>query len=470
MCWAQGYYLLREKQTFIGTAAWEVPTCALQDAQGRLFIAGYTQSSPAALPDGWILCLTPEGEVAWALTPGGMGADRIEDLAESDSILYFCGSSGSALTHPEDLPVDRRSDCWAGAIHKNTGRLLWQTRWGSPYLDQARTICPTPYRTLLVGGVSWTDPQIGMQGALYILRASTGEVLQERFWGVAPSLIHRIRPLPGTTSFACIGEQQYRPFVARLDYLGQVYWRTVFQFHRFPSALHALYTTPAGQIIVGGQYNQRWGISLLDTEGRVVWEKLWPQEGPHGTVQAIFQGPEGILYATGWQYTRTLSSPEYKGGRDVWLAALTPHGKLLWERGFGGPYDEEGIALTATDSILWLIAAKENRFSEDPPHPDTWALRFKAVPCSEVPAIVRTDTPSLREKAGRPIRFWLELPPPYQEAAIAWDFGDGGSATGKEVSHIFPEPGTFSVQATLSLRYGCSPLPLPPLTLRITRP
>ncbi|RMF49416.1 MAG: hypothetical protein D6750_06160, partial [Bacteroidetes bacterium] len=146
--WAQGYYLAWESQAFVGSPAIEKPTCALRDAAGRVFIGGYAQSKPHSLPDGWLVCLSPTGTVEWTLTPGGLGPDRIEDLAEADSILYFCGSSGSALSHPEDLPPDRRSDFWVGAVDKNTGRLLWQTRWGSPHLDQALTLCVTPYRTL----------------------------------------------------------------------------------------------------------------------------------------------------------------------------------------------------------------------------------------------------------------------------------------------------------------------------------
>ncbi len=459
-----------ESQAFVGSPAIEKPTCALRDAAGRVFIGGYAQSKPHSLPDGWLVCLSPTGTVEWTLTPGGLGPDRIEDLAEADSILYFCGSSGSALSHPEDLPPDRRSDFWVGAVDKNTGRLLWQTRWGSPHLDQALTLCVTPYRTLLVGGLTWREPELGLQGSLHILRTTNGEVLQERQWGQAPSLVRKIRPIPGTPYYACIGEQNFRPFVAALDYLGQVYWRTIFQFHRFPSRLLVLYCTQAGQILVGGQYGHTWGISLLNLQGQVVWEALWPPEGPVGAVTDLIEGPEGLLYALGWQYSPNPAPPEQKGAKDVWLAALTPQGQKLWERGFGGPYDENGTSLLSTPSGLILVAQKENRFSEAPPHPDAWLLHLRAVPCHEVPVEVQTDVPSLREKAGRAIRFWVRLPSAYRALRIHWDFGDGSSATGPEVQHVFGEPGSYSVQATLSLAYGCPELPLPPLLLRINRP
>lgn len=468
--WAQGYYLLKDAHVFIGSLAHEFPLCAVRDSAGYLYIGGYSQASARSLPDGWIACVAPTGETRWMLAPGGMGPDRIEDLVESDSVLYFCGTSGSVLTHPEELPVERRADFWVGAVEKSTGRFLWQTRWGSPYTDMALTLCLTPYRTLLVGGLTWEEPGIGMQAVIHVVRATNGEVLQRLLWGQAPSLLRRIRPIPGTRYYACIGEQAYRPFVGAVDFVGQIYWRTVFQFHRFPSQLFALHVSPAGQIYVGGRYGQRWGVSMLDQRGRVVWEYLWPEEGLSGSIFCLTEGPEGILYAAGGQFSPSLVSSEQKGGTDAWLAALTPQGKLLWERSFGGPYDEEGRALVSSPQGIWVIAAKENRFSEGVPHADAWVVPLRAIPCGEIPVEVRTDVPSLREKAGRPIRFWVQLPSAYRESRIEWDFGDGATATGREVTHIYGEPGSYAVQVSLKMAYGCSEVGLPPVLLRITRP
>ncbi|MCX7606522.1 MAG: PKD domain-containing protein [Bacteroidia bacterium] len=470
LCVAQGYFLRKERHSFVGTAAHEIPTCAVSDPDGHLFIGGYQSTSEEALSDGWIVGLSPSGEMLWSLSPGGMGPDRIEDLALADSVLYFCGVSGSSLTHPEDLPVNHRADFWVGAVDKATGRLLWQSRWGSPHADAALTLCLTPYRTLLVGGYTWEEPEVGLQAVIYVVQARTGEILQRRLWGAAPSLIRRIRSVPGSTYYACVGEQGFRPFVSAIDYLGQIYWRTVFQFHRFPSQLLALYPTAAGQILVGGRYGDRWGVSALDLNGRVIWEKAWPEDQLKGAVYSLSEGPEGVIYALGCQFGVELISPEQRGGEDMWIAALQPGGKLLWERAFGGPQDECGVALLWQGQKLLLVAAKENRFVELLRRGDAWLIWLQSISCEEVPVEIKTDVPSLREKAGRPIRFWLHLPPSYTEEEVRWDFGDGATAVGKEVSHIFAEPGIFTVQAVLSLRYGCRQVYLPPVVLRISRP
>ncbi|MCS6894865.1 MAG: PKD domain-containing protein [Bacteroidia bacterium] len=469
---AQGYYLARSYQSFIGKRdLHEVPTClAYSERHHRIIIGGYAFSSKNSLSDGWLSCITPTGEVEWHITPGGMGPDRIEDVVVRDSIVFFCGYSGSMLSHPEELPVERRADFWVGAVDERTGQLLWQRRWGSPHIDMALTLALTPYRTILVGGLTWSDTIMGMQAVIYVLNDRTGEILHTLHWGHSPSLIRQIRPMGDGRSFVCIGEQELRPFLAEVDYLGQVYWRTVFQFHRFPSQLQAVAVLSDGRIIIGGKYEHRWGVSAFTSKGQIIWERLWPEDGLVGSPSAIVEGHDGTIYVLGTQQGEVLFSSEQKGGEDVWLAALSKNGNILWERGFGGPYDEQGVALLALRDTIVALSAKENRFSDAPFHRDAWFMVFKAVPCDSVMIQIRTDVPSLKEKAGRPIRFWIDLPPVFVPDGIDWDFGDEGTAQGKLVEHIYASPGNYSVQVRIRLKYGCPEIYPPPIGLRITRP
>ncbi|MEN3040360.1 MAG: PQQ-binding-like beta-propeller repeat protein [Bacteroidia bacterium] len=469
--WAQGYYLIRSHQSFVGKSdLHEIPTCLAYSEEGRIIIGGYAFASKEALSDGWLTCVTLSGEVMWQITPGGMGPDRIEDIAVKDSIVFFCGYSGSMLTHPEELPVERRADFWVGAVDARTGQLLWQTRWGSPHIDMALTLTLTPYRTLLVGGLSWADTAIGMQGVIYTLNDRTGEVLHTLYWGRSPSLIRKIRPMGNGRSFVCIGEQELRPFLAEVDYLGQIYWRTVFQFHRFPSQLQAVTVLSDGRIVVGGRYEHRWGIAAFTSKGQIIWEKLWPEDDLVGSPSAISERYDGTILVIGTQQGERLSSSEQKGGEDVWLVALSQEGRVLWERSFGGPHDEQGVALLALRDTIILVSAKENRFSEAPSHKDAWVIWLKAVPCEAIPVSIRTDVPSLREKAGRPIRFWVDLPAGYVSDQIDWDFGDEGHAQGQSVEHVYASPGSYSVQVRIRFKYGCPEVYPLPIGLRITRP
>jgi len=466
--WAQSHYYALDTQFFVGRMGAERPKAAALGPGDKLYIAGETQENPQALPDGWLVCVSSAGEILWQIRPGGLGPDRIEDIVISDSILYFCGISGSALTHPEEMPVAHRADFWVGAVHAETGSLIWQHRWGSPYPDFAYTLALSPYRTLLVAGATWEDPAIGLQPILHVVSTRTGEVLQRRLLG-KPGLIKRLRyAKPGL--YACIGEMEQCPFVAALDDVLQILWRANLQFHPFPSRLEALYILKNGLWLIGGQYEGQWGLSAFSSEGRIVWEKTWSLPQATGCLLALAESETNEIWACGFIQTETMAHSEYRGGQDVWLSVLNGSGQILWEKALGGPRDEVGKAILLTPSYAYIIADKENRFGPLPPHNDAWIAILRAYPCDNLPVRIRHDVPSLKEKAGRTIRFWIEAPSYTKIERVVWDFGGEATAEGPSVNHIFGTPGLYEVSARLFLPYGCREVALGSIFLRITRP
>ncbi len=468
LAFAQNAHYSLARHFFVGSPTQEVPYAALRTADGRLIIAGEFQDSPQALPDGWIVCISSEGDVLWQIRPGGLGADRIYDLALADTILYFCGASGSALTHPEEMPPAHRADFWVGAIHLETGKLLWQTRWGSPYPDFAYTVARSPYRTLLVGGATWEDTTIGLQPALFILNAQTGEVRQRRLLGQR-GLIRRIRPAKNGL-YAAIGEIQNYPVILALDDVLQVLWRITLRQHPFPSRLEALLVLENGLWLVGGQYEGQWGLSAISPEGRVAWEKTWALPAATGTLLALAEDPNQHIWAAGYIQSERLDHPEYRGQKDIWLSYLSPYGRPLWEKALGGPHPEKAIALFPAANRLYLIAQKENRFTEAPPNGDAWVAILEGQPCDSLPITLRHDAPSGKEKAGRPIRFWIDLPAHIKPTRILWSFSDGTTAEGPTIERTFGMPGNYEISVTLSLPYGCPEVTIGPTSLKILRP
>ncbi|MDT7942850.1 MAG: PKD domain-containing protein [Bacteroidota bacterium] len=468
LLWAQNAHYTLQRHFFVGTPAHETPLAALLTPDRRLIIAGEYQETPQMLPDGWIACVSAEGEILWQIRPGGLGPDRIYDLALADSILYFCGITGSALTHPEEMPPSHRADFWVGAVHVETGALLWQRRWGSPYPDFAYTLTLSPYHTLLVGGATWEDTTIGLQPVLFVLNARSGEVLQRRLFG-QPGHIKRLR-FAKNGLYAAIGEIQNYPVILAVDDILQVLWRISLRQHPFPSRLEALLILGNGLWLVGGQYEGQWGLSAIAPEGRVLWEKTWSLPAATGTLLSLAEDPNQHIWAAGYIQSERIEHPEYRGQKDIWLSLLSPHGRLLWERALGGPYPEKAIAILPTPTSTFLVAQKENRFTEAPVHADAWVALLRGEPCDSLPIVLRHDVPSGKEKAGRSIRFWVELPSHLKPTRIVWHFSDGTSAEGSPVERIFGMPGTYEVSATLSLPYGCPEVVIGPTFLKITRP
>lgn len=72
LAFAQNAHYTLGRHFFVGSPAQEVPYAALRTADGRLIIAGEFQDSPQTLSDGWIVCVSPEGDVLWQSRPGGL--------------------------------------------------------------------------------------------------------------------------------------------------------------------------------------------------------------------------------------------------------------------------------------------------------------------------------------------------------------------------------------------------------------
>ncbi len=453
----------------MGSGTHEVPYAALRTPNNRFIIAGEYRETSHGFPDGWIVCVSSEGEVLWQLRPGGLGPDRIYDLALADTILYFCGTTGSALTHPEEMPPSHRADFWVGAVHVESGTLLWQRRWGSPYPDFAYSLTTSPYRTLLVGGATWEDTTIGLQPVFFILNARTGEVLQRRLLGQT-GYIRQIRSAQRGL-YACIGEINHHPSILAIDDVLQVLWRITLQRYPFPSSLEALLILNNGLWLVGGQYKGQWGLSAVSPEGRVLWEKTWDLPAATGTLLSLGEDPvTHHLWAAGFIQSERLEHPEYRGQKDIWISYLTPQGRILWERALGGPYNEKAVSILPASNAAFVIAQKENRFTEAPPHEDAWVVTLSGEPCDSLLITLRHDAPSGKEKAGRPVRFWIEMPAYIKPKRIRWSFGGDTSLEGNPVEHTFGMPGTYEISASVLLPYGCQEVMVGPITLKITRP
>lgn len=466
--WAQGRYYAWEKHFFVGSQADERPFCAIMGSDGYLYLGGEAVPHKGALPDGWLASVSKEGEVRWQVRLGGLGPDRILDLVWEDSILYFCGISGSAVLSPQAMPLSRRADYWVGAIQAETGRVLWQRIWGSPEVDQAYSLTLTPYRTLIVAGATWEDTTLGLQPALHVLSARTGEVLQRRLLGRRGAL-YRIRMAkPGL--YACIGEEAHRPLVVTVDEVLQVLWRVPLQFHPFPDRLYELLIRKDGLWLIGGVYEGEWGLSAFSQEGRMVWEKRWNLPDAVGKLLVLSEGEAGEIWAGGYIEAEAMSHPAYRGGQDAWLSCLDGRGKTLWEMSLGGPRDEKLIAILPQAERLYLVMQKQNYFQEGAPHQDAWIVVLRGYLCDSLALTIRHDVPALKEKAGRPIRFWIEHPSFVEIEKVVWDFGDGTQAEGLQVTRVFGTPGVYTIEARISLKRGCSDITVGPFSLRITRP
>jgi hypothetical protein len=94
-------------------------------------------------------------------------------------------------------------------------------------------------------------------------------------------------------------------------------------------------------------------LMRIDKQGSRRWEKTF-SGGANDAPQALLATPDGGVIMLG----NTLSFGA--GGYDIWLIKTDADGNKLWEKTFGGPNDDFGVALLAPAEGGWLIAGTKD--------------------------------------------------------------------------------------------------------------
>jgi hypothetical protein len=157
------------KLTENGTIAWENTLgglgvdylfCVREDPSGGLFLAGSSDSPISADKsegsvgdlDFWVIKLTPEGEIEWQNTIGGVEDDSPHGVQYMGGHWIVAGSSSSGVSGDKMEPCRGAADYWLIDVSA-TGELLCQRTIGGDYDDLCYSIATTP-AGVLVGGTS----------------------------------------------------------------------------------------------------------------------------------------------------------------------------------------------------------------------------------------------------------------------------------------------------------------------------
>jgi len=143
-----------------------------------------------------------------------------------------------------------------------------------------------------------------------------------------------------------IGWRRYYTYLIKTDSLGDTLWTGKYESHRFDQDISVLQTKDGGYIVLGRK------LIKVDAEGNEEWEKSY--EG-----YEIQQTSDSGFIIAG----RTTIS---KKGRAVWpdlsIAKINEFGELLWEKTYGGRYEEEGFSVQQTKDGGYIIVGETSSF------------------------------------------------------------------------------------------------------------
>ncbi|GIV43507.1 MAG: hypothetical protein KatS3mg035_0630 [Bacteroidia bacterium] len=156
--YAQMYFPELKFQKFYGTDLKDQATAMVVGLDSNLYLSGTLQAQKSIeCTEGYLLKVSPEGNLLWTRTIGGTGCDEIKALAASpDSTIVFGGISGSTFKHPEFADTLETADFLVGKIDFQ-GNLVWKKTLGGSYQDIANGIIASPYGGTVTVGSTWSQ-------------------------------------------------------------------------------------------------------------------------------------------------------------------------------------------------------------------------------------------------------------------------------------------------------------------------
>ena len=151
-------------------------------------------------------------------------------------------------------------------------------------------------------------------------------------------------------------------YLLKTDAQGKELWSNSFG-GRYPGYGSSVQQTADGSYIVTGGIlsTDRNSIDVIllktDIQGKELWNRTFggPSDEAGFAVQQTTDGGYVIVGST---------SSFGKGGNDVYLLKTDSEGRELWNRTFGGPSDEEGIAVQQTTDGGYVIVGSTSSFGQ----------------------------------------------------------------------------------------------------------
>jgi len=289
-----------------------------QTSDGGYIVAGSTRSFGVGWDDIWVLKLNANGDVVWQKIYGGSAYDYANSIQQtSDGGYIVAGSTWSFGAGNYDI--------WVLKLDAN-GTVVWQKTYGGSDWDRAYSIQQTSDGGYIVAGETYSF------GA------------GNNFW------------------------------VIKLDANGTVVWQKTYGGSWNESAKSIQQTSDGGYIVAG--WTRSFGVGWddfwvlkLDANGDVVWQKIYGGPG-YDYANSIQQTSDGGYIVAGETYSFGA------GGYDFWVLKLNANGDVVWQKTYGGSYDDYAKSIQQTSDGGYIVAGYTDSFGVG--WTDIWVLKLNA--------------------------------------------------------------------------------------------
>ena len=286
----------------------------------------------------------------WDKTYGADKEEKAYDLVITrDQAIAVCGVSRSFSRGKEDIYLFKTDA---------NGQLLWEKRIGGTEKDLCRGIDESSDGTLYLGGTSRSYSKEGNYDLYVAKRDRSGNPIWAKVVGgkgkdygydLVATRDGGVVIVGKTKSF---GQGRYDAYVAKFSADGKRLWSKTFGGKENEEAQGVTELSDGSLIVVGSTESYGAGdfdfyIFKLSPEGKKLWERYYGGE-KDDQLYAVTPLSDGGFAATG--YTRSYGSQK----KDLSVVRFDAKGNLLWHKIAGGVNHEigYGIAPTTSDGLI----------------------------------------------------------------------------------------------------------------------
>ncbi|RFS17062.1 3-coathanger stack domain-containing protein [Emticicia sp. C21] len=345
----------------------------------RSQVSGEQTGTPRGGYDYWIVKIDANGNKLWDKRFGGGSDDAVTSLlATSDGGYMVMGDTYSGVSVDKTAPKKGTHDIWLIKIDAD-GNKLWDKTFGGNLQNYAADILPADNGNFLVTGYSNSEisgdktvSPIGgsVNGDFWIIKidASGNRIWDKVYGGWDGDYIQSAIStddggylLAGTSASGTAGGLKTDPsqgyddyWAVKIDANGNKIWDRAFGGNILDLLKKVIKTNDGGYLLGGVSHS---GISgdktedtrgdfdywlvKIDANGNKVWDKRFGGDKPEILKTLIATPDGGYLIAggssSGISGDRTEDSMGYM---DAWLLKLDANGKRVWDKRFGGNYND----------------------------------------------------------------------------------------------------------------------------------
>tara|TARA_B100000508_G_scaffold137355_2_gene131763 strand:- start:59565 stop:63446 length:3882 start_codon:yes stop_codon:yes gene_type:complete len=134
-------------------------------------------------------------------------------------------------------------------------------------------------------------------------------------------------------------------------------------------------TSDGGFIIVGFSFSDDGDLTVnngaydywiikTDSIGEILWQKSYGGSGGD-YAESAQQTTDGGYIVSGRSGSYDGDITNFNGGEDYWLLKLDPMGNILWEKSFGGSWDDRAFSIQQTSDNGYIVAGQSESIDGD---------------------------------------------------------------------------------------------------------